>query len=126
MDHDTDKDEKRGKREPPIFSRWRHCRSPGFLYSSTPEGQQIQNDHCTAVNCTVRRIVQRGKFIAYLPIYFLPTNIQDALKRRMSEPEPTQRTMTLKRRVGYGEYMDAEKSEQMEVDKPVERRQKTD
>lgn len=44
----------------------------------------------------------------------------------MSEPEPAQRTMTLKRRVGYGEYMDEEKSEQMEVDKPAKRRQKID
>ena len=126
MDHDPDKDEKCGKCEPPIFSCRRHRRSPSFLYSSTPERQQIQNDCCTAVNRTVRRNVQPGKFIASLLIYFLPTNIQDALKRRMSEPEPTQRTMTLKRRVGYGEYVDAEKSEQMEVDKPAERRQKID
>lgn len=35
----------------------------------------------------------------------------------MRKPEPTQRTLTLKRRVGYGEYVDAEESEKMEVDK---------
>jgi hypothetical protein len=36
--------------------------------------------------------------------------------------------MTLKRRVGYGEYThsDAEESEQMAVDRHVERRQKID
>ena len=49
----------------------------------------------------------------------------------MCEPEPTQRTITLKRRVGYGEYMDAdERSEQtvtaMEVDKHVQSRQRLD
>ena len=44
----------------------------------------------------------------------------------MSKAEPTtQRTVTLKRRVGYGEYMDAEESEKMEVDKHLETRQKT-
>lgn len=40
----------------------------------------------------------------------------------MWKPEATQRTSTLKRRVGYGEYMEAEESEQMEVDKSVENR----
>jgi hypothetical protein len=47
----------------------------------------------------------------------------------MSEPEPIQRTTTLKRRVGYGEYVDAEeRSEQtaMEVDRHVDTRQKLD
>ena len=43
----------------------------------------------------------------------------------MSKRETSQRTMTLKRRVGYGEYMDAEES-RMEVDKQVERRLKID
>lgn len=53
--------------------------------------------------------------------------MQEALKRRMCGPEPTQRTTTLKRQVGYGEYMDAEgRSEAMEVDKHVEKRQKLD
>jgi hypothetical protein len=52
--------------------------------------------------------------------------IQEALKLRMREPDTTQQ-MTLKRRVGYGDYIDAdaeeaEGSEQMQVDK----RQKTD
>ena len=48
----------------------------------------------------------------------------------MHKPESMQRTMTLKRRVGYGEYMDAEETEKMEVDKHVKRalvtRQKID
>ena len=45
----------------------------------------------------------------------------------MSKRETSQRTMTLKRQVGYGEYMDAEESEhQMEVDKHVQRRLKID
>ena len=44
----------------------------------------------------------------------------------MWKPELTQRTITLKRRVGYGEYMDAEESEQMEVDKHLEKQQKID
>ena len=49
------------------------------------------------------------------------------MKRRRCDLHPTQRTITLKRRVGYGEYMDAvETSEHMEVDKHVERRQKLD
>jgi hypothetical protein len=34
--------------------------------------------------------------------------------------------MTLKRRVGYGEYVDVEETEKMEVDKHVERRRKID
>ena len=49
---------------------------------------------------------------------------------RESQVEPMQRTITLKRRVGYGEYMDPEeRSEQMmdvDRDKHVERRQKLD
>jgi proline dehydrogenase len=61
--------------------------------------------------------------------------MQEALKHRMREPqaEPTYRTMTLKRRVGYGEYMDAEeRSKQMDVDRDnpkhvqPEKRQKID
>jgi len=51
--------------------------------------------------------------------------VQEALKDRKGKGEPTQRTVTLKRRVGYGEYMDAEESEKMEVDKHHETRQKT-
>jgi hypothetical protein len=49
------------------------------------------------------------------------------MKRRRCDLHPTQRTITLKRRVGYGEYVDREEtSEHMEVDKHVERRQKLD
>jgi hypothetical protein len=44
----------------------------------------------------------------------------------MCKPETTQRTTMLKRRVGYGEYMEVEESEEMEVDKHVERRLKLD
>ena len=46
----------------------------------------------------------------------------------MREPGPAQQ-ITLKRQVGYGDYdyiVDAEGSEQMQVDKHVERRLKTD
>ena len=63
--------------------------------------------------------------------------MQEALKRRMREPqvEPMHRTTTLKRRVAYGEYMPvdadiAEGSEQMDVDRDKhvepEKRQKID
>jgi hypothetical protein len=66
--------------------------------------------------------------IAYPHLQSLLTSMQEALKRRMCKPEPTQRATTLKRRVGYGEYyMEVEgRSEAMEVDKQVERRQRID
>lgn len=44
----------------------------------------------------------------------------------MSRTEPTKQTTMLKRRVGYGEYMDAQETEHMEVDKHVANRQKID
>lgn len=44
----------------------------------------------------------------------------------MFKPETIQRTMTLKRRVGYGEYVEVEESEEMEIDKYVEKRLKID
>lgn len=46
----------------------------------------------------------------------------------MWKPAPVQRTTMLKRRVGYGEYMDGEpeESEPMEIDKRVETKQKID
>jgi hypothetical protein len=47
---------------------------------------------------------------------------QEALKYRMRAPEQIQ-PATLKRRVGYGEYIDAEE-EQMLIDQHVDRRQK--
>jgi hypothetical protein len=56
---------------------------------------------------------------------FLPgKNTQEASKNRMKESEPTQK-LTLKRRVGYGEYTDEEGDERMEVDKHVGQRPKT-
>ena len=39
--------------------------------------------------------------IAYPHLQSLLMSMQGVLKRRMSEPEPTQRATTLKRRVGY-------------------------
>jgi hypothetical protein len=53
----------------------------------------------------------------------LLTSLQKALKERMWKTEPTQQTRMLKRRVGYGDYMDAEETEPMEVDGHVDKRQ---
>ena len=65
--------------------------------------------------------------IAYPHLQSLLMSMQEALKCRMCEPEPTQRATMLKRRVGYSEYMDVEGiSEAMEVDKHIERRQRID
>ena len=78
--HNTDNGRKCGSSEPPNLSSWRHRRSASFIYCSTSEGQETQNDHSDAVHCTAGSIIQPGKLFKLLccmhpHLLFLLTNV---------------------------------------------------